>query len=181
MNADPDLVNAFKVIKHPDFYIYRLASNEEKRSWLVAVKKATNDFLVARRAERAGTAVSTAEGESDQGLVRSPAVSDTKEAAPVRLPTYASAPRETGDPALTPPQWQWLSNLPDELDVWIAHRQYEPATIESRRGMFPAKVAFWVRLTRLFHAKHWTSSRLYRPTGRTSKIFAQGSNPALMI
>lgn len=48
----PDAIKAFKIVKHPDVYVYKLSTDEEKRSWLAAIKKAANDYLLYRRNDR---------------------------------------------------------------------------------------------------------------------------------
>lgn len=129
-----DTVNSIKVIKHPDVYVYRFPSAEEKRSWFVAVKKATDDYLITRRAERDGAAGSLSVHIDQPSRRLAETASDGAGTAVAGPALAATPPRDTGDPSLSAAQWQWLGNLPDELDVWIAHRQYEPATVEARRG-----------------------------------------------
>ncbi|KAI9019834.1 Cullin repeat-like-containing domain protein [Hyaloraphidium curvatum] len=125
----PDVTNTFKIIKHPDVFFCRFSTDDEKRSWLAAVKKATNDYLVARRAERE----SAAPAEKAEQRIAQPVAPEDVPARGTSL--RVSTSKEAADPALSLAQWQWLSNLPDELDVWIAHREYDTATNESRRAL----------------------------------------------
>jgi len=46
------VTNAFKVMKHPDVFIYRSETAEEKRIWMNSIKRVTEDFVSSRRTER---------------------------------------------------------------------------------------------------------------------------------
>ena len=47
-----DVTNAFKIIKHPDMYIYKTETLEEKRAILNAIKRVTDDILSQKRREK---------------------------------------------------------------------------------------------------------------------------------
>lgn len=54
---DSESTNTFKIMKHPDSYLYKCESNEDKRSFLLLVKRASEDLLTAAK-KKNETAVS---------------------------------------------------------------------------------------------------------------------------
>ncbi|TPX54804.1 hypothetical protein PhCBS80983_g05744 [Powellomyces hirtus] len=128
-----EVSNAFKVLRHPDTFIYRSETLEEKRAFLSTFKRYTDELMVQKRA--ALDNVKTKQAASN------PAPED------VTSPLRADADRE--DKArralrddLTTSDVKWLMELGDELDVLVAHRDFNVAVglIEEARKLL-AKAA----------------------------------------
>jgi hypothetical protein len=45
--------NAFKILKHPDSHIFRCATNEEKRTFLLLIKLQSDELLALRKMKAA--------------------------------------------------------------------------------------------------------------------------------
>jgi exocyst complex component 8 len=122
MKDSPDVLNAFKIIKHPEMTIYRSETLEEKRSLLCVIQNLTDEILSKKRVEKKSKEVKVA--------VKAVVVETDKRKKKV----------EKDD--LAPSDFRWLLELPDELDVLIAHRDFDQAVscvAKARRILNSAK------------------------------------------
>ncbi|KAI9142321.1 hypothetical protein BKA69DRAFT_272200 [Paraphysoderma sedebokerense] len=99
-----DITNAFKIMKHPHQYIYRCDSLQEKKSWVSHLKKAIDEYVAENRAEN-----------------------DVGEMDAFEKPRRPSNTPRSKTKDLTPADIKWLMDLLDDLDVFIAHREFDEA------------------------------------------------------
>ncbi|KAI8919725.1 hypothetical protein BC831DRAFT_480271 [Entophlyctis helioformis] len=122
MKDAPDVTNAFKVVKHPDVSIYRTETLEEKRAFLGAIKRITDEILAHKRREKESAKDSSLANAKAKSIVASmnstSALEDTKKSQ-IRLATTKDN--------LSNANYRWLVELPDDLDVLIAHRDFDNA------------------------------------------------------
>ena len=52
VNTTLDITNAFKIVKHPDIFIYRTETADEKRQILTAIKRIMDEMLIQKRREK---------------------------------------------------------------------------------------------------------------------------------
>ncbi|KAI9090940.1 hypothetical protein DFS34DRAFT_636127 [Phlyctochytrium arcticum] len=120
MKDSTEVSNAFKVMRHPDMYIYRCESLDDKRSFLGAFKRYTDELMLQKR-----QAIETAKSRKDITInpsePHSPSRPDSKD-----TDRHRAGGRPTRD-ELTLTDVKWLMELTDELDVLIAHRDFENA------------------------------------------------------
>ncbi|KAI9207935.1 uncharacterized protein BJ171DRAFT_258001 [Polychytrium aggregatum] len=121
---DSEITNAFKIMRHPNTFVYRAESPEDKRSLLAAIKRVTDAFLVPKKEPeketkelRSSTPLLTAQSE---------AIAETVAAAPTKIAVVKDS--------ISMPDAQFLFELPDELDVLIAHREFDNAVALMERG-----------------------------------------------
>lgn len=107
MKDSPDVLNAFKIIKHPDMTIYRSDTLEEKRALLSVIQTLTDEILAKKRIEKKAKEVKV-------------------EVQAVQL-DIEKRKRKVAQDDLNPSDFRWLVELPDELDVFIAHRDFDQA------------------------------------------------------
>ncbi len=65
------MTNAFKIMKHPDSFLFRCEQLEEKRSFLMLVKRATDDLLASRKKDKPNTNQATRNTSEDQNRMSS--------------------------------------------------------------------------------------------------------------
>ncbi|TPX67222.1 hypothetical protein SpCBS45565_g03925 [Spizellomyces sp. 'palustris'] len=122
MKDSIEVSNAFKVMRHPDMFIYRSESLEEKRSFLGAFKRFTDELMLQKR-----QAVESAKARQKLTI---PAA-DPEPFSPTRSDTGdRDTEKRSGRPTkddLTANDIKWLMELADELDVLIAHRDFDHA------------------------------------------------------
>ncbi|KAJ3042059.1 exocyst complex component exo84 [Rhizophlyctis rosea] len=120
-----DATNVFKVMKHPDVYLYRSDSVEEKRGLLAAIKRLTDDLMVQKR-KQAETNVAPVDEEK---TTNTPTPAQTASDAFFFTTPYSPHTKPTGPQKddLSAADIKFLTDLPDELDVLIAHREFEKA------------------------------------------------------
>ncbi|KAJ3031338.1 exocyst complex component exo84 [Rhizophlyctis rosea] len=122
-----DVTNAFRIMKHPDVFLYRTETMEDKRGLLAAIKRLTDDLMTAKRLAVDTNLTRTATDED-----KPPDVTTQADSAADAL--FLANPF-TGEPRhvqvlrddLSGGDVKYLSELPDELDVLIAHREFEKA------------------------------------------------------
>ncbi|KAK5666484.1 hypothetical protein BDV3_006192 [Batrachochytrium dendrobatidis] len=116
MKDSPDVSNAFKIVRHPDASIYRTETLEEKRAILASIKRITDDILVQRRKEK------------DQ--VKNAAISKANTMTALLPNSNMDQYKNISDQLpvkdnLSATDYRWLLELPDELDVLVAHRDFD--------------------------------------------------------
>ena len=110
MKDSPDVTNAFKIIKHPDMTIYRADTLEEKRSLLAVIQGLTDEMISKKRKDKKDKQLDL----SRSHLSLHPEPEKEKKKKQVK-------------DNLSPGDYRWLVEIPDELDVLIAHRDFDEA------------------------------------------------------
>jgi hypothetical protein len=116
------VANAFKIMKHPDNFIYKTDTMEDKRAILNAIKRVTDDILEQKRKEK--------EAAKEKKPAASPGASSVRASL---LPEKKQFEKGFKDD-LSPTDYRWLLELPDELDVLIAHRDFDAAVTHVEKG-----------------------------------------------
>ncbi|KAJ3162605.1 exocyst complex component exo84 [Geranomyces variabilis] len=131
-----EVSNAFKVLRHPDTFIYRSETLEEKRTFLTTFKRYTDELMLQKRA-----AVENAKSKQA-------AASNPLPAEDLLSPSRSDADREerarkAARDDLTGSDVKWLTELGDELDVLVAHRDFDVAVglIEEARKLLAKATA----------------------------------------
>ncbi|KAJ3181357.1 exocyst complex component exo84 [Gaertneriomyces sp. JEL0708] len=109
MKDSIDVTNAFKVMRHPDTVVYRSESGDGKRGFLAAFKR-----WVEEKGQKKEVRMETGK------IPESPTKSDIP-----ALPALPTKRKQTD--TLTPAEASYLLSLADDLDVLIAHRDFEQA------------------------------------------------------
>ncbi|EGF80061.1 hypothetical protein BATDEDRAFT_88866 [Batrachochytrium dendrobatidis JAM81] len=125
MKDSPDVSNAFKIVRHPDASIYRTETLEEKRAILASIKRITDDILVQRRKEK------------DQ--VKNAAISKANTMTALLPNSNMDQYKNISDQLpvkdnLSATDYRWLLELPDELDVLVAHRDFDNSVANLEKG-----------------------------------------------
>ncbi|KAJ3018728.1 UNVERIFIED_CONTAM: exocyst complex component exo84 [Siphonaria sp. JEL0065] len=122
MKDSSDITNAFKIMSHPDVYMYRTETWEEKRSLLAVIKRVSDEIIGQKKKDRDAAqkaAIKIAAPEMD---TPKPAI-DT---AVSKVDAAASPKHED----ISAADAKWLSELSYDLDVLIAHREFDTAAKE---------------------------------------------------
>ena len=124
---DSDTTNVFKILKHPDTLILRCDTLEEKRGFLMLIKKTSDDLISSRKKD-----FST---PKEVEIVTAVSTSVSSLAPAEYKPLVESKKIETLDAR----QIKFLTELPIELDVLIAHREFQEAvrSCENALEIFP--------------------------------------------
>jgi hypothetical protein len=107
MKDSPDVLNAFKIIKHPDMTIYRSETPEEKKTLLTTIQTITDEILARKRLEKKPKEVIK--------MQVIPKIEEITKRKKILIDDLAQS------------DFRWLVELPDELDVLIAHRDFDQA------------------------------------------------------
>ncbi|KAJ3342881.1 exocyst complex component exo84 [Entophlyctis luteolus] len=126
---ESDLTNAFKIISHPDIYIYRTDVWEEKRSLLAAVKLVADD-LIGQRPKEIEAARVAKQLPKPQATANDPVGPAEKTNISIQTGSIAKAAKVPDRPELSAGESKWLSELSYDLDVLIAHREFDKAVSE---------------------------------------------------
>lgn len=110
MKDSPELTNAFKIIKHPEDILFRSETSEEKHALLKIIQSLTEEMLLRKKKEK----------ERQQLAVQA-----TLAATPPTIQDKIKKKMPKDD--LSVSDFRWLIELPDELDVLIAHRNFDDA------------------------------------------------------
>ncbi|KAJ3230788.1 exocyst complex component exo84 [Chytriomyces hyalinus] len=115
-----DVTNAFKIMSHPDVFMYRAETWEEKRSLLVVIKRVADELVGAKKKDFLNS----------QNAV-SPKATTPKAAMPaMSIDTRESSKLEKQKQSLNAADAKWISELSYDLDVLIAHREFDAAVTE---------------------------------------------------
>ncbi|KAJ2964577.1 hypothetical protein NQZ79_g555 [Umbelopsis isabellina] len=125
-----EVLNTIKVVHFQEVYFFRCERPEDKNSILIAIQRATDELLDHTKQN---------EAEANRGVneplleMQSQVESRTKKSRPDRDPVKQM-------PQLSSADMKWLSELPDELEVYIALREFEEAVayIEKARAIIPS-------------------------------------------
>ncbi|KAJ3389674.1 exocyst complex component exo84 [Entophlyctis sp. JEL0112] len=128
-SIESDLTNAFKIISHPDIYIYRTDVWEEKRSLLAAVKLVADDLIGQRPKEIEAVRVAK-QLPKPQATANDPVGPAEKTNISIQTGSIAKAAKVPDGPELSAGESKWLSELSYDLDVLIAHREFDKAVSE---------------------------------------------------
>ncbi|KAI8819537.1 uncharacterized protein EV422DRAFT_533391 [Fimicolochytrium jonesii] len=112
-----EVSNAFKILRHPDTFIYRSDTLEEKRSFLTAFKRYTDELMLQKRA-----ALENAKNKQPSATPLEEVVSPTQ-----RETDREERARRALRDDLSNAEVKWLMELSDELDVLVAHRDFDVA------------------------------------------------------
>ncbi|KAJ3124083.1 exocyst complex component exo84 [Nowakowskiella sp. JEL0407] len=122
---DTEYTNAFKVLKHPDVYIYKSEFFEDKRATLSALKRVTDEINALKRKEKEYILAAVSQTGSETS-VPSPTHEIGQKTSNFGM--VGSAQPKIVKDELLPQDVKWLSDLADELDVLIAHREFDLVT-----------------------------------------------------
>lgn len=111
MKDSPDVLNAFKIIRGQDTTIYRSDTLEEKRLLLQVIQTVTDEILAKKKAEKKLKEV--------KPIAIQKQVTEFKDLEKKR--------KKAVQDDLDAVDFRWLVELPDELDVLIAHRDFDQA------------------------------------------------------
>ncbi|KAJ3015674.1 exocyst complex component exo84 [Thoreauomyces humboldtii] len=141
-----EVSNAFKVMRHPDTFIYRSESLEEKRSFLTGFKRYTDELMLQKRAAGESAKSKLASSVSGGGNGK---VEDTT--SPTRDAEREERSRRGQRDELTDSDIRWLLELGDELDVLVAHRDFSVAVglIEEARKLLAKSAAETPRVVQI--------------------------------
>ncbi|KAI8583223.1 hypothetical protein K450DRAFT_224806 [Umbelopsis ramanniana AG] len=122
-----DLTNALKIVHYNDEYLFRCERPEDKMSLLVTIKRVTDELLESSKQNDADAKLSVNEPLLQ---MQSQVEARSKKSRNDRDPTKQM-------PQLASSDVKWLSELPDELEVFIAIREFEDAVayIEKARAI----------------------------------------------
>ncbi|KAG0223554.1 exocyst complex component exo84 [Actinomortierella wolfii] len=152
----PDLRNSFKVINGSEEFIFKTDKGQEKQSMLVNIKRATDELTAKTESGR--------NRKGGYGALRS---------TPVR-PGMAFGNNTGG-----PPDPRWVEEFTDELDVFIAQREFGAAVngIEKAAKMEETRKRLDERVSRLSKAicldlerPHITKAAIQRDVGWLERL-----------
>ncbi|CAM0139200.1 unnamed protein product [Umbelopsis sp. WA50703] len=126
----PEVLNTIKVVHFQEVYFFRCERLEDKNAMLIAIQRATAELMDNTKQNEA----EASRGVSEPLLqMQSQVETRTKKSRPDRDPAKQS-------PQLSSADMKWLSELPDELEVFIALREFEEAVayIEKARAIIPS-------------------------------------------
>ncbi|KAJ3347938.1 exocyst complex component exo84 [Kappamyces sp. JEL0680] len=113
MKDSPDMMNAFKILKGSETFMFRAETLQEKRTLLNIITKITSDLVAQKKLEIT--------------MAKSPV-------SPSMPATFATLAAKTPDgkrkavqDGLSDADYRWLLELSDELDVLIAQRDFGQA------------------------------------------------------
>ncbi|KXS17582.1 hypothetical protein M427DRAFT_54516 [Gonapodya prolifera JEL478] len=133
MKDSPEITNGLKIMKHPDVFIYRCDAPEIKKQWLAALKKAADEHVMARRKERDAGARQALMGMANSSKQPSFISSDN---SPLRkqslIGKHDKGPQMRDQISMM--DMRWLTELPDELDVFIALREFDEAVEQTDKA-----------------------------------------------
>ncbi|KAI8907175.1 hypothetical protein EDD86DRAFT_227746 [Gorgonomyces haynaldii] len=116
MKDSPDVSNAFQIIKNTETIIYRADTLEEKRSLLSVIQTITDEILAKKKKEK--------EKQKEKKEIK-------KEKQEVK-----EKKKKALKDNLSPGDYIWLIELPDELDVLIAHRDFEQTVTNVEKARY---------------------------------------------
>ncbi|KAJ3075450.1 exocyst complex component exo84 [Podochytrium sp. JEL0797] len=122
MKDSSDITNAFKIMSHPDVYMFRTETWEEKRSLLALIKRVTDEIIGQKKKDK----------EVVSKAMPKPAVS-VDAATPTLVVDTAAIKEDSMGPRkeeLPGVEAKWLAELSYDLDVLIAHREFDTAVTE---------------------------------------------------
>ena len=120
MKDSPEMMNAFKIIKGSDTYMFRTDTLQEKRTILSVITKLTGEIVAMKKLE-----ISLAKSPVPFNPLMNVAASLTK-------PTINS--KNHIEDGLSDNDYRWLLELSDELDVLIAQRDFGLAITHIEKG-----------------------------------------------
>ncbi|KAJ3274292.1 exocyst complex component exo84 [Terramyces sp. JEL0728] len=110
MKDSPDLQNSFKITKGSDTFMYKAETLQEKRTVLNAITKLTNEIVAQKKQQL-----------ENLKKLQSAVVMDEQVEQPVV--------KKIASDGLSDSDFHWLIEIPDELDVLIAHRDFDQAVV----------------------------------------------------
>ncbi|ORY46947.1 hypothetical protein BCR33DRAFT_783393 [Rhizoclosmatium globosum] len=125
MKDSSEITNAFKVMSHPDVFVYRTETWEEKRSLLATIKRVSDEIIGQKKKDK----------EAAQKPVPKIAAPDTT--PKVEIDTTSPKGGQLASPKrddLSQADIKWITELSYDLDVLIAHREFETAVTEILRA-----------------------------------------------
>ncbi|KAJ3338043.1 exocyst complex component exo84 [Gonapodya sp. JEL0774] len=135
MKDSAEVTNGLKIMKHPDVFIFRCDALEIKKQWLSALKKATDDNVMAWRKERDAGGKQALMGMTSTSKQNPASNPDT---VPMRKHSLVGKVHSMSAPAardqISVMDMRWLTELPDELDVSIALREFDEAVEQTDKA-----------------------------------------------
>ncbi|KAI9344811.1 hypothetical protein DFJ73DRAFT_839749 [Zopfochytrium polystomum] len=129
MKDSVDVTNAFKIMCHPDMFIFRSERAEDKRAFLSTLKRLTESSQLQKRRQR-DEADEYSQTEALNCATSMPAAASPQD-GDVEGPSIS---KEKAKEEISPSEKKWLSDLPFELDILIAHRQFDDAIGDLERS-----------------------------------------------
>ncbi|RUP43284.1 hypothetical protein BC936DRAFT_137393 [Jimgerdemannia flammicorona] len=142
----PDIVNAFKVIKNSETFYYRAEKLDDKTGFLVMVKRNTDEMMEEKRRQRDAMRAKTESVMIIAGSETNDLRNNLSKVARKPLPPPPAPFRggnedeDAPEKSMSAVDMRWMANLPDELDVCIAQREFEAAVayVENARSILSA-------------------------------------------
>jgi hypothetical protein len=160
MKDSPELLYAFKILQHTHTFLYKSASLQEKKTLLQVIQNVTQQILQQKKVQL----------QTKKSLVLSSPTVKTQ-----ALISTTSKKKKKDD--LPNGDYMWLLELPDELDVLIAHRDFTQAIlmIEKARSLLTQDSPRLQYIRHAIHERITTISRLVSidlvsPAATQSKI-----------
>lgn len=121
MKDSPEMMNAFKIIKGSETFMFRAETLQEKRSLLSVITKLTGELVAMKKLEIT--------------LAKSPLQQSSPLINFANSPTKPNAhPKRHIEDGLSDNDYRWLLELSDELDVLIAQRDFGLAISHIEKG-----------------------------------------------
>lgn len=123
MKDSPELMNAFKILKGAETFIFKAETLQEKKSVLSVITKITSDLVALKKSEIT--------------QLKSP-ITGTLPPMPIsyEINGLVSKNKKQVDDGLNDNDYRWLLELSDELDVLIAQRDFGIAIDHIERGNY---------------------------------------------
>ncbi|RUP43283.1 hypothetical protein BC936DRAFT_137393 [Jimgerdemannia flammicorona] len=137
-----DIVNAFKVIKNSETFYYRAEKLDDKTGFLVMVKRNTDEMMEEKRRQRDAMRAKTESVMIIAGSETNDLRNNLSKVARKPLPPPPAPFRggnedeDAPEKSMSAVDMRWMANLPDELDVCIAQREFEAAVAYVENGGF---------------------------------------------
>ncbi|KAJ3221573.1 exocyst complex component exo84 [Clydaea vesicula] len=126
---DSESTNSFKIMKHPETYFYRFETPEEKRSFLLLLKKVSDEFMSSRKKTTCNVEEEKKSLTVKTSTVKMPFSGDNS------VQNTQTEKTKKKEDSLSPQQIKFLEELPDDLEVLIAHRDFELGVILSEKAI----------------------------------------------
>ncbi|KAI8622354.1 hypothetical protein BC830DRAFT_1089575 [Chytriomyces sp. MP71] len=119
MKDSSDITNAFKIMSHPDVYMFRAETWEEKRSLLAVIKRVSDELIGQKKKDK----------EPQRAAQKPQLPPQTTSPSKIQVDTSEVGKSEKKED-LNEADSKWVSELSYDLDVLIAHREFDGAVTE---------------------------------------------------
>ncbi|KAI8894313.1 hypothetical protein BC833DRAFT_605363 [Globomyces pollinis-pini] len=119
MKDSPEMNFAFKIMKGSELYMYKAETLQEKKSVISVIIKVTGDLLTLKKMELESK-------KSAISMIPSPSL--------VVAPIVEKENKKILKDNLSEADYRWLLELSDDLDVLIAHRDFDQAVLNVEKA-----------------------------------------------